>query len=329
MARQFDAPMLGNIELFCHTAELASFTKAAMRAGVTQAAVSRAVSRVEQHVGVQLFLRSTRSVRLTERGRVYYEQCRQALQVLADAQREVSGDRLDEAGTVRCSLPTSYGHCRVLPVLAQFAERHPAIELHIQLTNRDVDLVGEGVDLAIRARAQPDSGLIARKLEDAALVIVASPAYLARHGTPRSLDELQGHRCIDFERPRTGQAVPWEVVQGGVIVPFTPASRVRIMDDILGVSAGALAGLGVAQTYRFVVAADLAAGRLVRLLEEHEGAARPFSLLYPGQRHMARRVRLLIDFLMEQLGPGSDGSVQPGQEHHDPDAQADQQHLRN
>lgn len=302
MTRQFDGQMLGQIELFCHTAELASFTKAAIRAGVTQAAVSRAVSRLEQHVGVQLFIRSTRSVKLTERGRLYYEQCRQAMQALADAQRELRGDQDAGKGTVRCSFPTSYGHCRVLPVLAEFTTRHPGINLEIQLSNRDVDLIGEGFDIAIRARSQPDSGLIARKIEDASLVIVASPAYIRQFGTPQTLDDLQHHRCIEFERPRTGQPVSWLIRRNGKDESYFPDASVRIMDDILGVSSAALFGLGIAQTYRFIVEQELEAGRLVQLLPQYEGAARPFSVLYPAQRHMPRRVRLLIDFLMERLG---------------------------
>lgn len=293
--------MLGNIELFCHTAELASFTKAAARAGLTQAAVSRAVSRLEEHVGVQLLVRSTRSVRLTERGRIFHEQCQHALHLLADAERELSGADGEASGMVRLSLPTSYGHCRVLPILAGFTARYPRVELEVQLSNHDADLISEGYDLAIRARAQPDSGLIGRKLEDAELVIVAAPSYLERHGVPRSLDELQAHRCIQFERPRTGQAVPWLVLQDGAQLELQPYSPVRITDDVLGISSAALHGLGIAQPYRFSVAGELAAGRLVELLPQHRGASRPFSLLYPGQRHMPRRVRVLIDFLVEQL----------------------------
>lgn len=301
MSRHFDASMLGNIELFCHTAELASFTKAAARTGLTQAAVSRAVSRLEQHVGVQLLVRSTRSVRLTEQGRQYHEQCRQALHLLADAERELSGDQVEASGTVRFSLPTSYGHCRVLPILAGFTARYPHIDLELQLSNHDADLIGEGYDLAIRARAQPDSGLIARKLEDAELVMVAAPAYLARHGVPTTLDDLQQHRCIQFERPRTGQAVPWVARRDGVQMEWQPQAQVRITDDVLGVSTAALHGLGIGQTYRLIVAPELAAGRLVELLPQHGGASRPFSILYPAQRHMPRRVRVLIDFLVEQL----------------------------
>lgn len=309
MSRQFDAAMLGNIELFCHTAELASFTKAAARAGLSQAAVSRAVSRLEQHVGVQLFIRSTRSVRLTERGRTYHEQCRQALHLLADAERELSDAHVDASGIVRLSLPTSYGHCRVLPILGAFTERYPHIVLEIQLSNHDADLIGEGFDLAIRARAQPDSGLVARKLEDAELVIVAAPAYLQRHGVPASLEELQAHRCIAFERPRTGQSVPWLAMRDGRQIEFAPRAAVRITDDILGVSSAALYGMGIGQSYRFIVAAELAAGRLVELLPQHAGAARPFSILYPGQRHMPGRVRLLIDFLVRQLAPAASHAV--------------------
>ncbi|MFP5391849.1 MAG: LysR family transcriptional regulator [Gammaproteobacteria bacterium] len=293
--------MLGNIELFCHTAELASFTKAAARAAVTQAAVSRAVSRLEAQFGVQLLVRSTRSVRLTERGRTFYEQCRQALHMLADAERELSGDQQETSGTVRLSLPTSYGHCRVLPILADFMQAHPRIKLDIQLSNRNADLIADGFDLAIRARVPADSGLIACKLEEAPLLMAASPAYLRRHGMPQSLDDLARHRCIGFERPRTGQLVPWLVLEEGAVREITPEPVLLISDDIQGVPRAAMHGLGICQTYRFMVEDQLRAGLLAEVLPAHGGATRPFSLLYPGQRHMPRRVRVLIDYLLARL----------------------------
>lgn len=301
MTRTFDGQMLGSIELFCRTAELQSFTAAAAQAGVTQAAVSRSVSRLEARLGVQLFIRSTRSVRLTERGQAYYEQCRQALGQLAEAEREVTGQQTVPTGLVRMSLPTTYGHFRVLPILAQFRRKYPQVRLEIQLANQNADLVADGIDLAIRARTPPDSGLVARKLDDAELVVVASPAYLKRHGTPRTLDDLKRHECIQFELPRTGQAIPWLLREDGVDVEVDTAGAVCITDDVLGVATAARAGLGLAQTYRFIVKEELANGSLVEVLRKFGGTSRPFNILYPAHRHMPQRVRVLVEYLLEKL----------------------------
>lgn len=302
MARMFDAQMLGSIELFCATAELESFTAAAAQSGITQSAVSRSITRLEARLGVQLFARSTRSVRLTERGRAYYAQCRQALGQLVEAEREIKGLQSEAAGLVRLSLPTSYGHYRVLPALAQFSAEYPGVRLEIQLSNRNADLVADGIDLAVRARHLPDSGLVVRKLEDAELVIVGSPAYLARRGEPSSIDDLKRHDCIQFERPHTGQPVPWLLRVDGKDTEVDTAGPVCITEDILGLATAARAGLGLTQIYRFIVEEDLAAHRLQVVMPAFGGTSRPFSLLYLAHRHMPRATRVLLDFLLGRFG---------------------------
>ena len=307
MSRHFDSLMLGSIELFCKTAELQSFTAAAAQAGVTQAAVSRSVSRLEERLGVQLFVRSTRSVRLTDRGRAYYEQCRQALGQHVEAERELTGEQMVAAGLVRISLPTSYGHFRVLPILSRFRQKYPQVRLEIQLTNQNADLVADGIDLAIRARNPPDSGLIARPVEDGELVIVGSPAYLKRKGVPKTLDDLKRHECIQFERPITGQPMPWMLRVDGEVVDVHTNGSVCITDDVLGLTTAARGGMGLIQTYRFIVADDLAKGTLVEVLRPLGGASRPFTLLYAANRHMPHRVRVLVEFLLENLR--DDGGV--------------------
>ena len=301
MARNFDSLMLGSIELFCTTAELASFTAAAAQAGVTQAAVSRSVSRLETRLGVQLFVRSTRSVRLTDRGRTYYEQCRQALGQLTEAERALTGEQTIATGLVRVSLPTSYGHYRVLPILSEFKLKYPQVRLELQLTNQNADLVADDVDLAIRARNPADSGLVARKLEDAELVVVGSPAYLKRMGTPHALDDLRKHECIQFERPRTGQPMPWLLRVDGKEVDVDTVGAVCITDDVLGLATAARGGIGLAQTYRFIVNDDLEKGTLVEVMHGFGGTSRPFTLLYAANRHMPQRMRVLVEFLLEQL----------------------------
>lgn len=309
MTRQFDDLRLGSIELFCLTAQHRGFTAAAQVAGLTAAAVSRSVARLETRLGVQLLMRTTRQVRLTEAGQRYFDQCRQALGQLVEAEREVTGSQQAPSGLVRISLPTSYGHYRILPLLPAFTRAYPQVELDLQLTNRNVDFTVEGFDLAVRARTPPDSGLVARQLEDAALVIVAAPSYLHRRRRPRTIDDLAQHECIQFIQPSTGQPVPWLLQHGDTLVEHATAGRLRCSDDILGPITLARAGAGIVQTYRFLVDDDLHNGRLIELLPDLAGASRPFSLLYPAHRHMPLRVRVLIDHLVQHLaqrGPSAE-----------------------
>jgi DNA-binding transcriptional LysR family regulator len=298
MEREFDGQMLGSIELFCKAAELASFTAAANHVGVTRAAVSRSISRLERRVGAQLFVRTTRSVRLTDSGRLYFEHCRRALGMLSEAERELAGDQSVPTGVVRLSLPTSYGHHRVLPLLSKFVQSYPEVRLEIQLSNQNVDFAVDGIDLSIRARVPPDSGLVARKLEDAELVVVASPAYLKRRGVPSTLADLESHDCIQFVRPVTGQDTPWLLRENGKTFDFETRGRIRFMGDSLGLVTAAVGGAGVTQIYRFMVEQELASGELKEVLPDFAGASRPFSILYPSNRHMPRRIRVLIDFLL-------------------------------
>ncbi len=301
MQRHFEDLKLGGIELFCTTAEQQSFTAAARAMGLTPAAVSRSISRLEARLGVQLLVRTTRQVRLTEAGQAYFERCRQAITQLIDAEREVTGQQQAPTGLVRISLPTPYGHYRVLPLLPAFRTRYPGITLDVQLTNRNIDFAAEGFDLAVRGRTLPDSGLVARKLEDAELVVVATPAYLSRHGRPTTLESLQEHDCIQFLLPSTGQPTPWLFRQKGVDVEHLTRGGICCAEDILGTVTLARNGAGLLQTYRFIVEEDLARRTLVPVLSEWDGASRPFSLLYPAQRHMPLRVRVTIEFLLASL----------------------------
>ncbi|MDR9753039.1 LysR substrate-binding domain-containing protein [Pseudomonas sp. SZMC_28357] len=299
MQRQFDDLQLGSIELFCLAAEAGSFTAAALIAGVTPAAVSRSVSRMEERLGVRLFARTTRSVKLTDSGRRYFEECREALAQLVEAQREIMGQQQTPSGTLRISVPTTYGHHRILPLLPAFRARFPDVNVEVNISNRNIDFVGEGYDMAIRVRAIPDSGLIARLLEDAALVLVATPDYLKRAGTPQSVDELTQYECIQYELPSSGRRIPWLFHEHGKDRELLGTSGFTCSDDVLGGVTLAKHGAGLFQTYRFIVEQELADGSLVEVMPACGGRSRPFSLLYPQSRHVPLRLRAFIDFLME------------------------------
>ncbi|MBQ5946469.1 LysR family transcriptional regulator [Massilia sp. ST3] len=307
MTRQFDDILLGSIELFCSTAELGSFTAAATAAAVTPAAVSRAVSRLEARLNVRLFVRTTRTLHLTEAGRDYYNQCRAALDQLVEAERMVTGRQSAPSGLLRISMPTPYGHYRVLPLLPEFTRRYPDVKIEFHLSNRNVDFGDEGFDLAIRGRAPADSTMIARTLEDAELVVVATPGYLKLHGTPDSPAALAAHNCIQFALPSNGRNISWLFRDGEEEIELPTQGLYGCAEDILGAVTLARAGGGIFQTYRFIVDEDLKAGRLVELLPNYGGRSRPFCLIYPHGRHVALRVRAFVDFLVEQLRKGERG----------------------
>lgn len=301
MPRQFDEVLIGSIELFCLSAELGSFTAAANTAGVTPAAVSRSVSRLEARLGVRLFVRTTRQIRLTEAGQAYFMQCRQALTQLAEAERAISGQQSTPAGLLRISVSTIYGHYRVLPLLPAFRARYPDVRVDIHLSNRNIDFADEGYDLAIRARAPADSSFIARKLEDAELVVVATPDYLKRRGMPHTLDALAAHDCIQFVLPSSGRPITWLFRQDGRDIEITTDGGYSVYEDALGSVTLARNGGGFMQTYRFIVENDLRTGALVEVLQSYGGRSRPFSLLYPHGRHAALRVRAFVDFMVDAL----------------------------
>jgi DNA-binding transcriptional LysR family regulator len=301
MRRQFDDVLLGSIELFCLAGELGSFTAAASAAGVTPAAVSRSVARLEERMGVRLFIRTTRQIRLTDAGRAYFEECRQALTQLIEAERVATGQQLRPVGTLRISVPTTYAHYRLLPLLPEFRERHPEVRLDVHVSNRNVDFSDEGFDLAIRVRAPADSSLIVRHLEDAELVVVATPHYLARRGTPAALEDLGQHECIQFDLPSSGRRIPWLFQQQGKEIELAGEGGYVLSEDVLGGVTLARYGAGLFQTYRFIVEEDLREGRLVEVLQAFGGRSRPFSLLYPHNRYVPLRVRSFIDFLVQKV----------------------------
>lgn len=300
MPRHFDDVQLGNIELFCLAVEHESFTAAANAAGVTPAAVSRSVSRLEERLAVRLFVRTTRQIRLTEGGRLYYAQCRQALTQLVDAEREVSGQQQAPSGEIRISAPTPYAHFRLLPMLAEFRRLYPLVQVAVHVSNRNIDFAEGGYDLAVRGRAPDDSGLIARTLENAELVVVASPRYLKTYGVPESLADLQAHDCIQFELPSSGRNLPWVFMDKGKAINVQTSGNTTCLEDYLASVTMARHGAGIVQTYRFTVQEDIERGALVEILSELGGATRPFMLLYPHVKHVPLRVRTLIDFLTAQ-----------------------------
>ncbi len=299
MKRHFEDVQLGSIELFCLAAEAKNFTAAAKVAGIAPAAISRSISRIEKRLGSRLFVRTTRSIRLTDAGQTFFEQCRQALTQLVEAQQVVMGAQSVPSGLLRISIPTTYGHHRILPLLPKFRALYPQVTVDVHISNRNIDFVAEGYDLAIRVSAQPDSGLIARLLEDARLVVIAAPSYLQRAGTPQTLEDLPAHECIQYELPSNGRRIAWLFQVNGKEQEFSGEVGYSCSDDVLGGVTLAKHGAGLFQTCRFIVEEELANGSLVEVLQPYSGRSRPFTVLYPHGRYVPHRVRAFVDFLLQ------------------------------
>lgn len=288
---------LGSIELFCRAATLSSFAAAAKASSITPSAVSRAVARLEAHLGTSLFVRTTRKLSLTDDGALYFAHCQEALGRIGDAETTIRSHGNEAAGRLRVSMPTTYAHYRVLPRLHEFTARNPRIELELNVTNRQIDFVEEGYDLAIRLGEPPDSGLVGRKLEDAALGVYAAPAYLASMPPIRRVTDLHAHRCLQFILPSNNRPMPWILMDEGKAVEFAFNAQIRCSDDVLACLTLARAGSGLFQIYDFIAASFVARGELSEAFPAGRGRSRPFYALYPKQRQGSPKLRLFMDFL--------------------------------
>jgi len=293
-----DSIQLGSIEQFCKAAELGSFTAAAEFFGVTPAAVSRSIGRLEKRLAVRLFSRTTRSMKVTNEGELFWKECQIALDQIAEAERAITGAQTVPSGLLRISVSAAYGTFRLLPLMPKFTEAFPQIEIELSISDKIIDFVEEGFDLAIRLGIQRDSRLVAYKLEDAALGVYAAPAYLERKGTPLSLNDLDLHDCIQYISPNSGRPLQWLFTDdGGNEIELPVRSRMRVLNDALGCVAWVNAGGGIYQTYRFAATSSLKRGDLIEVLQTNAGRARPFSILYPQNRHLSAKVRAFVEFL--------------------------------
>jgi DNA-binding transcriptional LysR family regulator len=213
----------------------------------------------------------------------------------------VAGHQAVPTGTLRISVPTTYAHYRLFAMLPRFVAAYPKVHVDISVSNRNIDFVEEGFDLAIRMGQPQDSRLVARKLEDATLGVFASPGYLKRHGAPKNLADLKKHDCIQFVLPRTGRPMPWIFREGGEDVERTLSGSVQVFDDVLGCFNQARAGGGLVQIYHFIASEALRRGELVEVVKRFGGRSRPFSVLYPHNRHMSARVRVFVEFLISEV----------------------------
>jgi DNA-binding transcriptional LysR family regulator len=288
---------LGAMRTFRRVVELGSFTAAARDLAISNAGVSKHVAELESELGVTLLTRTTRRIALTETGRAYFERCQQILDDIAEAETATAALQAAPRGLLRVTVPMSFGLLHIAPAIAGFMERYPDLRIDLQLNDRVADLVEEGLDIALRVRTVlEDSSLIARRLCFVERVLCASPRYLARQGTPRALADLAQHRCLTFALSPTPNEWSFDTKDGIARVRVESA---LIATNSLALREAVLRGAGIALIPTFVIGPDLKSGALVRLLPVLEPARQTLFALYPPNRHLAPKVRVFLDFLVD------------------------------
>lgn len=296
---------LSAMRVFIRIVELGGFAKAADSLQMPRASVTILIKQLEAHLGVQLLQRTTRQISLTLDGAAYYPRCVRLLADLEETEAVFSAARHNPKGLLRVDMPAGIGRLIVIPALPQFTAKYPMIELEIGLNDRTVDLIREGVDCVLRGGSPLDDSLVARPLVLLDQVTCASPEYLQRHGTPRSLADLEGHQMVEYFSATTGARFGLEFVVEGQVHPVNLPKQVSV-NSADGYMAACEAGYGLVQAPYYHVARQLQEGRLCEVLGDAPPPGMPLTALYPPHRQLSRRVRVFVDWLVELC-------AQPGQ----------------
>ena len=289
------------MRVFVAVVERSGFSAAASALDLSTASVTRQVAALEKRLGTRLLNRTTRRVGLTSAGAAYYQRAVQLLAELDDIEAAVGAQALVPSGLLRINAPVSFGIARLGPLLAGYRVRYPQVKLDLSLSDRLVDMVEEGFDVAIRITRQPAPNLIARKLADARLLLCAAPDYLARAGTPAAPADLARHACLAYSYWSGGDEWTLQGPAGEATVRIDGGLRAN-NGDVL--REAALAGMGIVLQPDFVVGADLAAGRLRRVLDDWMAPV-GIHAVYASRSHLAPKVRSFIDFLVEAFAAGA------------------------
>lgn len=290
---------LSDIHAFICVAKTGSFTAAASVLGLSRSAVGKCVVRLEAHLSTRLLQRTTRTLSLTDDGRAAFERWCQILDDIEDVEATLASRRSQPVGTLKFSAPVAFGQRRVLPVLDAFLKRWPQLRTDATFTDRFVDIVEEGFDLAVRIGApKEDARLLTRTIAWQRFATCASPSYLQARGTPETPEALAEHERITFMNG--GKTIAWRFQVGQAPLLYEEPGRVN-MDDAEAMRRAALAGLGILHLPTYIVGDDLRAGTLVQVLAPYCPPADPIRVIYPSKRHLSPRIRAFVDLLVEQL----------------------------
>lgn len=285
------------IEAFVEVVRLGNFSAAARQLQVSSSHISRLVSQLEQQLGTQLLYRTTRQIRLTDSGALYYESCRQLFEGFKDAELALDHHQTNPTGLLKITAATTFGERYIAPLVNEFHTLYPQLKISMHLTNRQLELIEEGYDIAIRMGVLKESTLIARRLCHRREFVVGSPDYFARYPQPRTLAELEQHNCLIGSRDH------WLFLDKGARKDLVVTGNWHANSGPALVDA-ALRGIGLAQLPDYYVTEYLASGQLVSVLDEYQFTDTGVWVLYPQQRYLAAKVRLFIDFLVEKFAAG-------------------------
>lgn len=297
----FDGRLLNGVSVLAAVVESGSFVRAAEALGLSPSGVSRAIGRLEARIGLRLLERTTRSVRLSDDGARFYAQVAPLLGGIEEAATAASSAAHAVRGRLRVNVDPYFSRLVLGPRLGAFLDLHPDLSIEVFTRNEAGDLVADGMDVAVRFGEPPQSSLIARQLMATRVVTVAAPAYIARHGRPRTPADMAAHHCIFYQDPRTGRAFEWELRRGQKIVTLDVRSRL-LVNDAGTTLATCLAGTGIAQVFRIGLQDYLDSGQLIDLFPDWPDEAFPLYALYPSRHHVPAKVRAFIDFCVGITG---------------------------
>ncbi|NIE64652.1 LysR family transcriptional regulator [Burkholderia sp. Ax-1719] len=292
---------LQTMQIYVNIVERGSFTQAAEALQLHRPAVTKAVQQLETELGIRLLNRSTRRVSTTAEGEAFYQRC---VHLLANVNEtfasfaQFAQNRPQPKGRLRIELPVALAKTMVVPALPDFQQRYPQVEIVLGVNDQPADLISEGIDCVLRVGELKDSGLIARQIGVVQMATCASPAYLARHGVPRTLDELQTHKAVNFFTGRNRRVIDWTFRSGGKTVTLKLTSGL-LTDNAEAVLASGLAGLGIVQALRPALQPWIDTGHLVEVLPNLAPVPKPVSVVYPNRDHLPGKVRVFIDWISE------------------------------
>ena len=287
------------LELFVQVAETGSLSRAAQALSLSNAAASRHLSALEDRLGARLVERNTRRLFLTETGQEFFSRAKGILGELKDAEQAVNAKTVNPSGTLRIMASLSFAMHHVAPILREYTQRYPLVNVHVEAANRYQDMIDDNIDVAIRTREfEPDSNITIRRLAETRRVLAASPRYLAQHGFPKSLDDLQRHKLLIYTYANTPNDLRFQ--RDGQVTTVHAKGLLESNDGQILRSA-AMEGLGILVQPSYIVYEDIVAGRLVPLLEDWDLPRLTINLAYPNRKHLSAKVRTFVDFMAERF----------------------------